>query len=192
MYVTLVSVVQAIALEVLVSRLYAVGLEPSLARDSVMVWLEVALLGQTIFYVWVSYTLLVTVAQWVLRFFDFAAAFAVGIFQFVAIGWIGPDTPRNFLIMIVIGFLAGSWISRSNTGAAARRPENAEVMTGFPHTLVAGLLGVVGLLGLVGVIAGAGEPGRDALAIALLAACNAVLFLALLTWFNWWQRVVRL
>jgi hypothetical protein len=166
MYVTLVSVVQAIALEVLVSRLYAVGL--------------------------VSYTLLVTVAQWVLRFFDFAAAFAVGIFQFAAIGWIGPDTPRNFLIMIVIGFLTGSWISRSNTGAAARRPENAEVMTGFPHRLVAGLLGVVGLLGLAGVIAGAGEPGRYPLAIALLAACNAVLFLALLTWFNWWQRVVRL
>jgi hypothetical protein len=192
MYVTLVSVVQAIALEVLVSRLYAVGLEPSLAGDSVMVWLEVALLGQTIFYVWVSYTLLVTVAQWVLRFFDFAAAFAVGIFQFAAIGWIGPDTPRNFLIMIVIGFLTGSWISRSNTGAAARRPENAEVMTGFPHRLVAGLLGVVGLLGLAGVIAGAGEPGRYPLAIALLAACNAVLFLALLTWFNWWQRVVRL
>jgi hypothetical protein len=81
MYVTLVSVVQAIALEVLVSRVYAVGLEPSLASDSVMVWLEVALLGQTIFYVWVSYTLLVTVARWVLRFFDFAAAFAVGVFQ---------------------------------------------------------------------------------------------------------------
>ena len=191
-YVTLVSVVQAIALEVLVSRVYAVGLEPSLARDSIMVWLEVALLGQTIFYVWVSYTLLVTMAQWVLRFFDFAAAFSVGVLQFAAIGWIGPDTPRNFLIMIVIGFLAGALISRSNTGAAARRPENAEVMTGFPHRLVTGLLGVVGLLGLVGVFAGVGEPGRDPLAIALLATCNAVLFLALLAWFYWWRRVVKL
>lgn len=191
MYVTLVSVVQAIALEVLVSRVYAVGLEPSLTAHSAMVWLEVTLLGQTIFYVWVSYTLLVTLAQWVFRFFDFAAAFAVGVFQFAAIRWIGTESPRNFLVMVAVGFLAGAWISLSNTGAAARRPENAEVMEGFPHRNLVVLLGLVGALGLIGVLAGIGGPVRPAAASVLLAICNCVLFLALLRWFFWWRRAMR-
>lgn len=191
MYVTLVSVVQAIALEVLVSRVYEVGLEPTLTAYSAMVWLEVALLGQTIFYVWVSYTLLVTLAQWVFRFFDFAAAFAVGVFQFAAIKWIGTESPRNFLVMVAIGFVAGAWISLSNTGAAARRPENAEVMRGFPHRNLAILLGLVGVLGLIGVLVAGSGPGRPVAPSVLLALCNVVVFVALLRWFFWWRGAMR-
>ncbi|MEN8376301.1 MAG: hypothetical protein ABFS34_12705 [Gemmatimonadota bacterium] len=189
MYVTLVSVVQAIALEVLVARVVEVRPPAELTLASVTVWLEVVLLGLTIFYVWVSYTLLVTLAQWVLRAFDFAAAFAVGVLQFVAIGWLGPDTVAPFCVMIVIGFGSGAWISHSNTGAAAARPENAAVTGSLPRWRLTVLLAAVGVLGVVGAIA---AESSLPLVVGALAASAVLVIAALREWFGWWNRVVRL
>jgi hypothetical protein len=188
MYVTLVSVVQAIALEVLVSRVGELGVGLEMNWQAAIVWLEIVLLGLTVFYVWVSYTLLVTMAQWVLRVFDFAAAFSVGIVQFVSIRWIGIETIRPFFAMVLVGFVAGALISYSNTRAAAARPENEAVMSALPSLRISGLLAVVGLLGLVGVAAG---PEPSALLFLTLLLCNAFLLTALLQWFSWWNRVVR-
>ncbi len=190
MYVTLVSVIQAIALETLVSRVGELGLSPSLSWESALVWLEVGLLGQTVFYVWISYTLLVTIAQWVFRFSDFAAVFAVGVFQFTAISWIGADSIEPFMMIAAVGFLAGAWITWSNTGAAQTRPENARIMQALPRRLVVTLLAMVGLLGLlVGVPGQSGSMGTIRYVLILIAA-NAIFFFALLCWFYWWRRVV--
>jgi hypothetical protein len=191
MYVTLLSVVQAIALEVLVSRVGELGLGLSLTWESAIVWLEIALLGQTIFYVWVSYTLLVTLAQWVLRVFDFAAAFAVGVLEFVSIGWIGTDTTRQFLLIIAIAAFAGAWISYSNTGAAAARPENREVMEVLPSTRISILLGAVGVLGVAGLVLLVGGIGGLPVLFTVLALCNGVLIGAQVQWFRWWNQVAR-
>ncbi|HSM36456.1 MAG TPA: hypothetical protein VK837_08685 [Longimicrobiales bacterium] len=187
-YLTLVSVVQAIALEVLVARVVAVRPAFALSADAVIVWLEVVLLVLTIFYGWVSYTLLVTLAQWVLRAFDFAAAFSVGLMQFVAIGFIGPGSFTAFCSMVAVGFGFGAFVSHSNTGVAARRPENLTVMRSMPRRRLTFLLGLVGLSGVAGALA-AGT--SRALVVAALAACNLILVAALREWFAWWNRVVR-
>jgi hypothetical protein len=190
-YVTLVSVVQAITLEVLVSRFGELGLGLSLTWESAIVWLEIALLGQTIFYVWVSYTLLVILAQWVLRVFDFAAAFGVGLLQLVSVGWIGIDTTRQLFFVIAIGFFAGAWISHSNTGAAAARPENAEVMATLPTRRISVLLAVVGALGTAGFSIGGRSVGALVVVFGILVLCNGVLLAAQLQWFRWWNQVTR-
>ena len=191
MYVTLVSVVQAIALEALVSRVSEVGPLSMAGWDVALLWLEIGLLGQTIFYVWVSYTLLVTLAQWVFRIFDFGSAFAVGVFQLVAIGWVGPQTIKPFFLMVSVGFFSGAWISLSNTGAAAGREENRKTMELLPRRAIVVLLTLVGMLGLVGLVVGDVHRYGPVPASILLVIANGLLLLAQLKWFRWWERVMR-
>jgi hypothetical protein len=189
MYITLVSVVQAIALEALAARAIAVAPGFNLHGGTALVWLQVLLLGQTVFYVWISYTLLVTLAQWVFRVFDFGAAFAVGVMQFVAIEFIGRDSVQGFLVVVGLGFVVGAWVSHSNTGAAAKSEDNQHVIRILPRGRLTLLLVAVGVLGVVGVIVS--RLGVGAWPIALvLAACNALLLVAQFQWFVWWKKVL--
>ncbi len=190
MYVTLVSVVQAIALEAGVARALAVDPGFGLQWNTALVWLEILLIGQTIVYVWVSYTLLVTLAQWIFRVFDFGAAFTVGVMQFVAITFIGRDSVHAFLVMVALGFVAGAWVSHSNTGAAARTADNEDVMRVLPRVRLTLLLALVGILGVVGVIVSLVGAGASPIVFILLG-CNVVLLVAQLQWFKWWKRVLE-
>lgn len=189
MYITLVSVVQAIALEALAARAIAVAPGFDLQGTAALVWLEILLFGQTVFYVWISYTLLVTLAQWVLRVFDFAAAFAVGVMQFVAIEFIGMDSVVGFLVVVGLGFVMGGWISHSNIGAAARSAGNEDVIGILPRGRLTFLLVAVGLLAGMGVLMS--RLGAGAWPIAfILFGCNAILLIAQLQWFAWWRRAL--
>lgn len=191
MYITLVSVVQAIALEVLISRWTEI--RPTLTPEwsAAVIWLEILLLGQTVFYVWVSYTLLVTLAQWVFRVVDFGSAFGVGVIELVAIGWIGEGSTGAFLVVVGVGFVGGAIITHSNTGAAAGRAENVPVMALLPRGRVISLLGTVGVLGFLGA-ALHGWGGAGAMPVAVvLAGCNLVLAVAQLQWFGWWRRALE-
>lgn len=191
MYVTLVSVVQAIALESLVSRVVEVGPASLHGWDSVLLWLEVAFLGQTILYAWISYTLLVILTQWLFRVFDFGAAFAIGVFQLVAIQGIGADPPRLFFIMATVGFLSGAWISHSNIGAAAAQEENRATLSALPRDTITALLGSIGVLGAIGALVMGTGRIRPALAATILLIANALLLVAQGLWFRWWEKVVR-
>lgn len=189
MYITLVSVVQAIALEALATRAIEIAPGFDLEPTAVVVWLEILLLGQTVFYVWISYTLLVTLAQWVFRVFDFGAAFAVGVLQFVAIAFIGSDAVHTFLVIVGLGFAVGAWVSHSNIGAAARSADNQDVIRELPRMTLTLLLMSVGVLGVLGLVALRLGAGYWSIAIILLG-CNAVLLVAQLQWFAWWRAVL--
>lgn len=188
MYITLVSVVQAIALEALASR--ALDLAPGLdlGISGSVVWLQILLLAQTVFYVWVSYTLLVTLAQWIFRVFDFGAAFAVGAIQFVAIDLVGKSL-EGFLVTVAMGFLVGGFVSHSNIGAAASTPENRSVLRSLPRTRLTVLLLSVGVLGALGIAAVRMDAGLGLVAL-VLGSANAVLLVAQLQWFRWWKEVL--
>ena len=189
MYITLVSVVQAIALESLAARAIEVvpGLAPS--GDAFVVWMQILLLGQTVFYVWISYTLLVTLTQWIFRIFDFGAAFGVGVLQFVAIALVGRESPAGFLLLVTLGFVAGACISHSNTGAAARSPENRDVIDALPRWRITLLLSGVALLGSAALGLSVLDAGAWYIGWTLLLG-NGVLLVALFQWFGWWKRVL--
>ena len=110
--------------------------------------------------------------------------------QFVAITFIGRDSVHAFLVMVALGFVAGAWVSHSNTGAAARTADNEDVMRVLPRVRLTLLLALVGILGVVGVIVSLVGAGASPIVFILLG-CNVVLLVAQLQWFKWWKRVLE-
>jgi hypothetical protein len=189
---TVLSIIQALALEVLWSNLSE---HPHLwdhGLGALIGWLQVLATFQGIMLVWVFYTSLVMRIVWVPSIRDSLLPFILGIAEFVLADMLQPEFRHLWLYVIAGVFALSSWTSTSTFKLARLEPENRAFYAGFkeystnsytiPATFVCTLL----LLGLV--IQIWGPEGWGALGCMVMVNVLLVAQLLIIRYY-WWRSL---
>jgi hypothetical protein len=142
-YMTMVSLIEAIALELLVGRVLAVTEVSDLGVPTIVAWLEIAFMFEVILGIWIAYAIMSMATRWVMTLYDSAIVFALGMWQFLAISWIDQVPSHYWLWWTGIGGVIAILIIRGIYAAARRNPENDVFVGSFPLALVTGIAGVL-------------------------------------------------
>lgn len=124
--VTLISIFQALALELLWAR---VRDSPQLFEGGLEAWIGwaqalVVLLG--VLVIWITYTSLVMRFRWVPRVPDMVAPFGIGLLEFALISLMGPTSTPAWLVVFAATYAATMVATHVLYRRARAEPENAE------------------------------------------------------------------
>jgi hypothetical protein len=128
-YLTLLSMVQALALEVLWSTVNQ--------REHLWVWNATALAGwlqaaamfQLIFFIWAAYAHVVMRFRWVVAVPDSLIPFILGLAQFALIGLLHPERVHLWFYALAATSVFGAWVILVVVGQVWGEPENADLLT---------------------------------------------------------------
>jgi hypothetical protein len=171
--ITLLSIVQALALELLWTRLLSSPYLWSGGFAAVLGWVQVLAMFLGILLVWLFYTSLVMRFRWVPSVRDSVIPFVIGLLEFSLIDLLGPGSIGPWLYALAIVFGVSSFEAHSITRRARRDPDNEELFQGLrPTTLrdhlpaIAVVFGLIALGLVVHVSASTGWPALVALVAA--------------------------
>jgi hypothetical protein len=193
-YLTLLSMVQALALEVLWSAVN--GQDHLWARSATALtgWLQAVAMFQMIFFVWVGYAHVVMQFRWVVSVRDSMIPFIIGIAEFALIGLILPGKLHLWFYGLAATTAFGAWVNLSVLRNASAEPENTDVVAligtpgrpYYPTPLIG--CAVFGLLaGIVAQLCAGSEP----VLLALIGAANLVLVVLNLWSARRWRRALE-
>ena len=123
---TLLSIVQALALEVLWSSvrestfLFEGGLAAAIG------WAQVGIALQGIVVLWVAYVGLVVRFVWIPRVYDVVVPFLLGVIEFILASILAPEWLVVWLLMLAALFVVATVSNAGVFEAAAAHPENRE------------------------------------------------------------------
>jgi len=123
---TLLSIIQALAIELLWTRLHENSYLWEAGWVSVLGWTQAAVMLLGIFQVWLFYTSLVMRFRWVPSVRDSALPFVIGILEFTLIDLMGPAYLALWLCTLAVIFAVSVWESQTIFRRARRDPENRE------------------------------------------------------------------
>ncbi len=193
---TLLSIVQALALEVLWSsvREHAFLWEGTL--HAAIGWAQVGIAFQGIVVLWLAYVGLVVRLLWVPRVHDVVVPFALGVFEFILASALGADWLLPWLLTLAGLFVVATLTNATIFKAASTLDENreyfSELLQSHPNALGRMALHVpltvfVGLiLAAAAVVAIFGA--RTQIALAALLMTNLVLVLQFIQIRSYWNR----
>jgi hypothetical protein len=152
---TLLSIIQALALELLWSRLRETAYLWTASWESVLGWAQVFAMVLGFLQVWLFYTSIVMRFRWAPSLRDSILPFVIGILEFSLIELMGPDSLGPWFYTIALVFAVSVWTSQEIYQRARHDPENSEFFEKLkPATLrdfVPSIVSVGGLA-LIGVI----------------------------------------
>ena len=123
---TLLSIIQALALEFLWSRLHDSDYLWDGGFSAVAGWTQAAVLLLGLIQVWLFYTGIVMRFRWAPSVQDSVLPFAIGILEFTLIDLMGPDTLSLWFVAFALIFALSIFASQSAFRRARRDPENRE------------------------------------------------------------------
>lgn len=123
---TLLSIVQAIALESLWDHLIHRQDLFALALPSTLVWLQITVSFFMIILIWLVYIGLVMRFQWTPTIADLTLPFFVGLIELLMIETIGPDRIGIWFIVLALIFSMLYWLTHRLFKRVRRDPENNE------------------------------------------------------------------
>lgn len=140
-YLTLSSVVVALALEKLLDRMTTVAPLPPGGPDGLLIWLFGAVLFVTTFAIWILSSYTVLALRWDIGVLDAAGPFFILVLLGAAIATIGRSAVAFFYIAAV-GQGSGYLLLRQILAEARRYPVNAPLLehSDYRATYIAGLL----------------------------------------------------
>jgi len=124
--VTLLSIFQALALELLWGR---VRESPHLFEGGLGAWIgwaQALVVLLVVLAIWVSYTSLVMRLRWVPRVSDMMTPFGIGLLEFALVDLMGPATTGAWLVVFVAAYTATMAGTHVLYRRARAEPENAE------------------------------------------------------------------
>ena len=193
-YLTLLSMVQALALEVLWSAVTSHDYFWSWNSVALTGWLQATAVFQLMFFIWVAYAHVVMRFRWVVSVRDSLIPFVLGLAEFALIGLIHPDRVHLWFYGLAVISAFGAWVALVVVREVWAEPDNADLLAviGQPRRFVyAGPLLICVLLAVgQGVLA---QVYRDtvALTVSLIGMVNVVL-LSLNLWYGrFWRRAVE-
>lgn len=125
MLLTLMSIVQALALELLWGKALDSISWSDGSLSGVTSWLQVAATFTGIILVWVLYANNIMRFRWVPTMLDSVAPFFVGILQFLLISFVGPETIGPWLLVLALVFAVMPALIHRTMRAARRDEDNA-------------------------------------------------------------------
>jgi hypothetical protein len=191
---TLISIIQALALEVLWSSITSREDLWAATETSVITWLQIAAVFQVIVLIWVYYAHLVMRLRWIPQLQDSIIPFAFGVGEFALAALLGPQSLHLWLYGLAAIFGFAQWATMSTFATARGDPENDWFFSAFPQSRLiqhgpgAVTVGVFLLLG--GLVQSVGASGL--LGFVAVGTANVVVVLQLLLQRIYWRRSLRL
>ena len=194
---TMLSIVQALALEVLWSSVREHTFLWEGGTAATVGWMQVAIAFQGIVVVWVAYLGLVVRFVWMPRVRDMVYPFVLGIMEFVMASALDPDWLANWLLLMAFLIVFGTVTNASVFRAAAELEENQEHFDDAERNRV--LYGPLSLYGPMALFAGmillgsllVGRFGAQSwAAFGALGLTNLVLVLQFLQLRFYWNRAL--
>ena len=187
---TVLSMIQALALELLWTRLRE---SPYLwvgSWDAVLGWAQVAAMLLGFLQIWLFYTSLVMRFRWCPSMQDSVAPFGIGILQFTLIDLMGPTSLGPWFYVLALVFAVSIWASQTIFKRARQDPANREFFESLePAALgdfgpaIASIAGLV-LLGFILHLSGS----RGWLALGAVLIAIAALAYQLELTRQYWER----
>lgn len=123
---TLLSMIQALALELLWTRMRESPYLWSGDWLAVLCWAQVVTMVLGFLQIWLFYTSLVMRFRWVPSSRDSILPFGIGILEFALIDLLGPDTFGYWFLALALVFAASTWASHGIFRLAREHPANRE------------------------------------------------------------------
>ncbi len=129
---TLLSIIQAIALESLWDHardrpeLYAYS------WDALLGWLQIAVTLNVIVLIWMIYVGLVMRFRWTPAMTDSILPFLVGLIQFLMIDLMGPENLGKWILVLGLIAVVVTYLDHSSMRRARRDPDNREFFEKIP------------------------------------------------------------
>lgn len=193
-YLTLVSIIQSLALGYLLSSLKDSQQFWTLNSESLIAWLQIAAMCQIIFLIWHEYVVGVISFQWVLGISDSIIPFGFGISQFALISFINPST--LYLWLYSMGVLNGiALFAYKNMYRKAKRDTDNEEVLKVVDSCQRFTEIIVAVAGVVFIVAGLWVHFIDpsnCIKAALVVLVNIIFvaFIIVRGHFTW-QRIIR-
>jgi hypothetical protein len=126
---TLLSIVQALALELLWGHVQEQDYLLALSWPALLGWIQIGATLLGILLIWLVYTSMVMRFRWVPTTSDSVFPFLIGIIEFILIATLGPDTIGQWCLMLGVIFGVTTWVSQGILRRAREDGENAEFFT---------------------------------------------------------------
>jgi hypothetical protein len=192
-HLTLISIIQALALEVLWSAVNAREHLWAWNAAALTGWLQAAAVFELLFFLWLVYTQMVMRIRWVVTMRDSLIPFILGIGQFTLANLIHPEKLHLWFYVLAALGAFGVWVNVITEREAQAEPDNQELLAALGRSrLLPALTPLVACvlmsLGAGGLVQWHGAPGG--LSAALVAFVNlAVLGLIGLNVIAWKRSI---
>lgn len=188
--VTMLSIVQALALQLLWDYITAQTHLAALTWSAVLGWLQIATTLLGVLLVWLVYTSMTMRFRWVPTTADSIFPFVIGIVQYTMIGTLGLDRVGHWLVMLAIVYAVTAWASQHILRRARLDGENDAF---FAHVPTATWRDFRPTVAIVGTLVATGAHlawSRDQGGAALAALLFAFVAVAHQLWLNnrYWRR----
>ncbi len=127
---TLLSIVQAFALELMWTHINENAYLYELSFMSVLGWTQVVATLLGILLIWLVYSDLVLRLSWVPTTTDAIFPFLVGILEFIQISVMGPTAIGAWFMILAVLFAAMTWITQTTMKRARQDLDNADFFKG--------------------------------------------------------------
>jgi hypothetical protein len=189
---TLLSIVQALALELLWSHVLHAGYLFEGGWQAALAWLQLSAAFLGLMLIWVFYASNAMRFRWVPGTSDSVYPFLIGLLEFMMIETLGPDRVGLWLALMAVIFASMVWIAHSTMRRARADSDNqaffkdsvpAKLVDFYPHIIA------------VSVIMSAGLYVHFSASIGIIATFSTIFVLAILTWqfrvvARLWERTV--
>jgi len=174
---TLLSIVQALAVELLWSHIRATAYLFELNWISLIAWVQIIATLIGIVLVWIVYSSNAMRFRWLPTTSDSVFPFFIGLLEFMLVEILGPDDIGQWLILLAMVFAMMHWIAHHTMKRARQEPANAgffkkrkpAVLRDFLNEIIS--VSALVLAGLTIWVSG----NNGALALLLLLIANALL-----------------
>jgi hypothetical protein len=189
---TLLSIVQALALELLWSHVLSTDylFEQTLTTLNAWVQLVATFLGLVL--IWVVYASNAMRFRWVPVTSDSVYPFLIGVLQFMLVETLGPGKTGQWLVILAAIYAVMVRVSHTTMKRARRDPDNDAFFRDFPRATMRDFYSsaaIVGALGLAGVYL-IGAPGSGAIETLALLFAGGILSWQFYQSTRYWKKSV--
>ena len=187
---TVLSMIQALALELLWTRVRESPYLWTSGWDAWLGWTQVLAMLLGFLVVWLFFISVVMRFRWLPSIRDSVIPFGIGILEFSLIDLMGPDSLAPWLYVLALVFAVSTWASHTIFRRARQDPANREFFESVPPATLRdfapsiGAMTGIGLLGLV--LHVSGHQGWLALGAVLVSI--AVLAYQIEVTRRYWER----
>lgn len=121
---SILGIIQALAMEILWSKLQELDYLSSFSMLSVIAWAQIIATFMGVVIVWVSYSSSAMRFRWVPSTMDSVFPFFIGLLEFAMIESINPNEPGLWLVFLAMIFASMNWVSHSMMRAARKDDDN--------------------------------------------------------------------
>ncbi|MDA1372087.1 MAG: hypothetical protein O2971_15160 [Proteobacteria bacterium] len=191
---TLISIIQALALELLWGKVVASDYLFGGGIAAVVSWGMVTVCFLGIIQIWVLYSTMVMGVIWQPLIRDSVFPFIIGVQEFLMVSLVDAQFNPLWLFVLASIFISANWMSHNSLRRARQDPDNAQFFNNIEPARLKDfipLIGIVAALTLMGIL-GLLTNNQNWLPLLAIVLTNLILLLQILASRRLWRRVLAL